>query len=128
MAEGSLGDHLREAREKRGLSIQALARQTRVPEHLLQAIEANALEALPPEIYVRGFIRAVSKEVGISEVEPLALHRKALDERRKAQQPDELVASAGAASARRRRRLAMAGGGAALLVLILVIWLLRGSG
>jgi cytoskeleton protein RodZ len=51
MEEGSFGDLLREGRERRGLSLEALARTTRVPEATLRALESGTLDGLPPEVY-----------------------------------------------------------------------------
>ena len=59
------GARLREAREARGLTVDALARITRVPPRLLSAIERNELTVIPPRPYGRGFVRAYAAEVGL---------------------------------------------------------------
>jgi cytoskeletal protein RodZ len=71
------GAHLRQFRERRGLSLGELSRQTRIPETTLEALESERLERLPPETYVRGFIRAYARAVQTPEVEPLARYEKA---------------------------------------------------
>lgn len=59
------GLRLRTAREARGLSLEKLARATRVKERILDAIEQNDARAIPPRPYGRGFVRAYAAEVGL---------------------------------------------------------------
>ena len=60
-----IGARLRDAREARGLTIDALSRSTRVQPKLLSAIERNDSVVLPPRPYGRGFVRAYASEVGL---------------------------------------------------------------
>ncbi len=59
------GLRLRTAREARGLSLEKLARATRVKARILDAIEQNDARAIPPRPYGRGFVRAYAAEVGL---------------------------------------------------------------
>jgi cytoskeleton protein RodZ len=59
-----IGTTLRTARERHGLSIDQLARRTKISPALLKAIEDNAFERLPRGIVGRGFLRAYAAEVG----------------------------------------------------------------
>jgi cytoskeleton protein RodZ len=59
------GVRLREARLARGLSIDMLARTTRMAPDKLAAIERNDLSVFPPGPYARGFVRAYAAEVGL---------------------------------------------------------------
>jgi cytoskeletal protein RodZ len=59
------GDMLRTARERRHLSLDALAETTRVSRRVLQAIEDNDVAALPAPVFVRGFLRSYAREVGL---------------------------------------------------------------
>src|SRR5262245_19102769 len=54
----STGSMLRELREQRGVSLEELARSTRINPRLLTALEDDDLGALPPGPFARGFIRA----------------------------------------------------------------------
>jgi transcriptional regulator with XRE-family HTH domain len=60
-----IGARLRDAREARGLTIDALSRSTRVQPRILSAIERNDSIVLPPRPYGRGFVRAYATEVGL---------------------------------------------------------------
>ena len=59
----TIGAQLRTAREAKGLSLEAIARRTRVQPRMLAAIEQNDLAALPPRPFGRGFVRAFAEEV-----------------------------------------------------------------
>ena len=58
------GARLRQAREARGLSIADVARATRVQPRILEAIERNDAQAIPPRPYGRGFVRAYAAHIG----------------------------------------------------------------
>lgn len=60
-----IGARLRQAREARGLTIDAVSRTTRVQPRVLSAIEQNDSFSLPPRPYGRGFVRAYAAEVGL---------------------------------------------------------------
>lgn len=60
-----IGGALRNAREERGLSLDQLAHATKIRVTTLQAVETNTWEKRPERIYLRGFIRAYAREVGL---------------------------------------------------------------
>lgn len=64
-----IGTTLRTARERHGLSIDQLARRTKISPTLLKAIEEDAFERLPRGIVGRGFLRAYAAEVGLDPEE-----------------------------------------------------------
>ena len=69
MAQGSpartVGARLREAREKRGVSLRQIANSTRISVMSLEALERSDLSRLPGGIFTRAFIRAYAEEVGL---------------------------------------------------------------
>lgn len=60
----AVGAYLRELRERRGISLDEVSRQTRVPSRYLEALEASRLAELPAPVFVRGFIRAYCQALG----------------------------------------------------------------
>ena len=86
MDTSNFGSLLREARERRSISLAEVAKKTKLSQSSLQMLEAGRLENLPPEIFVRGFIRSYARTVGLREAEPLGLFDQMLDERRRAEQ------------------------------------------
>jgi cytoskeletal protein RodZ len=61
----NIGSRLRDAREAKGVSLEALSRTTRVKPRILEAIENNEAAAIPPRPYGRGFVSAYAAEVGL---------------------------------------------------------------
>lgn len=60
-----LGQELQQVRENRGISLYQLHSWTHIPLHHLTAIETGNLKNLPPDIYVRGFIRRIGDALGL---------------------------------------------------------------
>ena len=61
----ALGDLLRVARERQGLTVEDIALSTRIPKRHLEALEQNNLAALPPGPYRRGEVLAYASAVGV---------------------------------------------------------------
>lgn len=61
----SLGTYLKYERESRGVSLAEVAAITRVPENSLDLIEQDRLDDLPGEVFVRGFLRAYARCIGL---------------------------------------------------------------
>jgi len=65
-----IGESLRSTRERRGLSIDQVALETRISPRFLEALEAEQFAELPAPVYVRGFLRSYANYLRI-EPEPL---------------------------------------------------------
>src|SRR5438093_12849043 len=60
-----VGERLRTAREEKGLSLDDVARQTRIPIRHLEHIEREEWDALPAITYSVGFVRSYASAVGL---------------------------------------------------------------
>jgi cytoskeletal protein RodZ len=60
-----VGETLRMAREQRGLSLDVISQRTKIGTEKLRAIEENDIQRLPSGIFLRGFVRAYAREVGL---------------------------------------------------------------
>jgi cytoskeleton protein RodZ len=69
-----VGALLREERRNRSLGIPEIARATRLREHLVEAIEQEAWDRLPPPVFVRGFIRSYARALGLDPARVLELY------------------------------------------------------
>lgn len=58
-----LGELLRSARARRGLALQQVSNETKIPLRYLEALEQDRLEALPGGFYRRAHIRAYAQAV-----------------------------------------------------------------
>jgi transcriptional regulator with XRE-family HTH domain len=61
----SVGKYLKKEREARNLSLSDVAKKTRITEQILDAIEEDRHDLLPPATYVRGFLTAYARSLGI---------------------------------------------------------------
>lgn len=71
---GTLGTHLRNAREARGIDLREAAQQTRIGYAYLVAIEREDFSKLPGEVFVKGFLRNYAKFLGIPADEVMRLY------------------------------------------------------
>lgn len=127
-----VGERLRAARERQGMSLAEIGARTRVPLRHLEAIEASNYGALPSPTYAVGFVRAYARALGEDEV---TLARDVRAEAHNAPrvtpryQPYEVADPSRVPS----RGLVIAAAGAALAIAVLVaLWLgsslFRGDG
>ena len=61
----SIGKHLRQCREQRGLNIDQIARETNISRHYLVALEEDRYDVFPAEPYVIGFLRNYGDHLGL---------------------------------------------------------------
>ncbi|MDX1380790.1 MAG: DUF4115 domain-containing protein [Xanthomonadales bacterium] len=59
-----LGDRLREARERRKLSLPQAAAETRIQQSILEALEADRTDHIAP-VYLKGYVRSYARFLGI---------------------------------------------------------------
>lgn len=63
----ALGALLKEARQRRGLSLEMVARETKIPRRHLESLEHGDLSAVPGGIYLRAEVRSYARAVGLDE-------------------------------------------------------------
>ena len=74
----SLGEMLRRARELRGLTLERIARETKIPQRHLEAFERDNLTAVPSGFYQRAELRTYAQAVGLDQRLALAELESAL--------------------------------------------------
>lgn len=62
---GDFGSRLREARERRGITLRQIANATKISVSVLEALERNDITRLPGGIFGRAFVRSYAVEVGL---------------------------------------------------------------
>jgi cytoskeleton protein RodZ len=77
---GSFGEHLRQQRELRGVSLEEIVATTKIGRRLLQALEDEQFDLLPGGIFNRAYVRAYAKCVGLNEDEAVAEYLEAAQE------------------------------------------------
>ena len=65
----TVGERLRAAREDKGLKLEDIAAQTRIPQRHLESIENADWEKLPAPTYTLGFAKSYASAVGLDRTE-----------------------------------------------------------
>lgn len=119
----TVGERLREAREKLGLSVEDIATQTRIPTRHLESLERSEFDKLPAPTYTLGFAKGYAAAVGLDRQEIGDALREELGTTRPANtMPDELPEPADPSRAMPMWLIAAALA-AVVLVVVLFSWL-----
>jgi cytoskeletal protein RodZ len=70
-----IGATLREARERRGLSLESVSLRTKISVEQLRAIEINAFDLLPAPVFALGFLKAFAREVGLDSAQVVSQYQ-----------------------------------------------------
>jgi cytoskeletal protein RodZ len=108
----TLGEALRAARERKKVRIAQVATETKIPRERLEALEANALQRFPDDVYMKGNIRNYALYLGVDPDRAMELYRRERPEVEKVR-PLGTVAT--------RRRIAPAALYALIVLLLLVV-------
>lgn len=77
-----IGNELREAREKLGLTLEEVERETRIRTHHLEDLERGELDALPSSVQARGFLRNYADFLGLDLEQVMTAYADKLQSRR----------------------------------------------
>lgn len=81
LPDQSLGQYLRATRESRGYTIEQIASATKISVKTLMALEADDYVHLPAKPFVRGFVVAYARFMGIDQKDILSQFNSYLEER-----------------------------------------------
>lgn len=74
------GEKLKEKRLEKGLSLEDVAKSTKIKPSFLGFIEEGDYSSLPSVSYAQGFVKNYAKYLGLSEKEIMAIFRREFDE------------------------------------------------
>jgi cytoskeleton protein RodZ len=106
---GSFGDKLKRERELRGVTLEEIAKATKIGNRALKALEDEHFDQLPGGIFNKGFVRAYAKFLGLDEEQMVADFMAAQGESQ-GNRPDLMAKLAVQAEAQRRNEIAASGG------------------
>lgn len=75
-----LGDRLQQERKRQNLTIEEVAKATKIRPQFLEAIEKGDYQRLPSSAYAQGFVKNYVDYLGLPEKELLALFRREFKE------------------------------------------------
>lgn len=76
----TVGQILKEEREKRFFTLEEVEKSTKIRKELLQALEAGQYNKLPPATFVQGFIKNYGKFLGLNTEKLLSYFRREFSE------------------------------------------------
>jgi cytoskeleton protein RodZ len=75
-----IGSELRRARLARRLSLDDIARTTKISQSVLRSLEKNAFQDIPGGLFTRGYLRAYASSVGLNPEPVVAAYREEFDQ------------------------------------------------
>jgi len=118
----TVGERLRAAREEKGLSLEDIAAQTRIPQRHLESIEVGNWDALPAPTYTTGFAKSYATVVGLDRVKIGEQLREEMGGQRFATTAPEVFEAADPARTM-PKWLVLGAVGAVILLVIVMSWL-----
>jgi hypothetical protein len=110
-----LGAALRDARQKRGMSIEEVEQATRMGARQLRALEAERFDVFPSDFYARSFLRGYADYLGLDGSALAAEYRERFEQPNEAPRPPHRRVG--------RRHLVLAAGVvAAVVAAVLLAW------
>jgi len=119
----TVGERLRAAREEKGLSLEDIAAQTRIPQRHLESIENAEWDKLPAPTYTVGFAKSYAGAVGLDRNEIGDQLREEMGGQRFASSQSEVIEAAD--PARTMPKWLVISAVVAVILLILVMTLLN---
>lgn len=75
----TLGERLKNLRGEGRVTLHEVSRETKIPVKYLEMIEAGAYGKLPPDVYVKGFLRSYAEFLGIEPRKIISLYQRERD-------------------------------------------------
>jgi cytoskeletal protein RodZ len=122
----TVGERLRAAREDKGLSLDEVAAQTRIPRRHLESLEGADWEKLPAPTYTIGFAKSYASAVGLDRAEIGDQLRAEMGGARTSVADSEVFEAADPARAM-PKWLVLAAIAAVILLVLVMTWLNRQS-
>lgn len=119
----TLGDYLKSKREAHNITLQEVSQATRIRRSILEAIEHNNYDLIPPKVFTQGFIKSYASYLDLDQNDAIKRYHEIMEslERTKAagtppvEQPPKGFLTPG--------RLLVVG--ILLILMLMTVWLLR---
>jgi DnaJ-class molecular chaperone len=77
------GRGLQAIREEMGIDLKTISQETKISAKVLQSIEEEVIERLPPQVYLKGFLKAYAQCLGLDPQKVIEEYLKALGQTKK---------------------------------------------
>jgi cytoskeleton protein RodZ len=87
----TLGDYLKDKRETQNITVEEVAQATRIRKTILEALENNRFDLIPPKVFAQGFIKSYAAYLELDESEAIKRYAAAMDAIEAEKSPEEEV-------------------------------------
>lgn len=88
----TLGERLKKLRSDKRMSMAEVSRATRIQQNYLESLEDGQYDRLPPEVYIKGFLRSYAELLGVDESILVKLYEKEREIKKNLEKSKEPVA------------------------------------
>jgi len=85
----TLGDYLKDKREAQNITLEEVAQATRIRKTILEAVENNQFDRIPPKVFAQGFIKNYAAYLELDESEAVKRYTAAMDALEAEKGPEE---------------------------------------
>ena len=78
-----IGELLREAREEKGISLEQVSKDTKIPERLLRDLEEGDFSRFAGKVYFKGALRNYAESIGLDSQELFSLYNRIIERNNK---------------------------------------------
>lgn len=121
-----VGEQLRQGRERLGLSVSAIADEQHLRPSLIQAIENGDYSKIDSELFLKGYVRAYARQVGLDADAVIADLNRELEPARQQKELEHQASPLVSIERKKRRKRQVAKLLLTLLVVALVAYLIAG--
>lgn len=121
-----VGEQLRQGRERLGLSVSAIADEQHLRPSVIQAIENGDYSKIDSELFLKGYVRAYARQVGLDADAVIADLNRELEPARQQREQEHQASPLVSIERKKRRKRQVAKVLLALLVVALVAYLIAG--
>ena len=118
----TLGDYLKNKREAQNITLEEVAQATRIRRTILEAIENNHYDLIPPKVFTQGFIKSYASYLGLDENDVIKRYHEIMESLEVKTDTDEPVEQQPPQSFLTPTRLLVLG---IVCIVALTVWLLR---
>jgi cytoskeleton protein RodZ len=85
----TLGDYLKTAREAQNITLEEVSQATRIRRTILEAIENNNYDLIPPKVFTQGFIKSYASYLGLDENDVIKRYHEIMESLELKKETDE---------------------------------------
>ena len=75
----TLGDYLKNSREAQNITLEEVSQATRIRRTILEAIENNHYDLIPPKVFTQGFIKSYASYLGLDENDVIKRYHEVME-------------------------------------------------